>query len=131
MILTLTRLFERDSFTLGVLTSELFRPFYTLEPPWRNNLAEKSCVPKGIYSCNIFQSEKYGPTWKLKNVPHRKDIEFHWGGEIEDTLGCIIVSNRFILVNAMPLFTASKVGFQEFRSILQSHNVVLFDLEIK
>lgn len=132
MLITLTRIRQNSLFTLGVLTGELFRPLYTLEPPWKDNARNISCVPVGIYRCDNFSSPKFGPTWKLRDVPNRSDIEFHWGSYVQDTRGCPLLGCRFYEIeDFLVMLSGSQVGFSEFRKALQSNNIDEFDLEIR
>lgn len=75
----------------------------TLEPPWRDNAIDQSCVPPGDYELIPYLSEEHGATWKLHNpqlriygvglVPEgcRDDVEIHSGNVPSDTLGCILI----------------------------------------
>lgn len=131
-MVTLTRIRQTEILTLGVLTSEFFRPFYTLERPWQDNRPNVSCVPVGSYRCDSFSSPKFGPTFLLRDVPDRDFIEFHWGSYVHDTEGCILLGTRFIELDAdMAMLTGSKVGFREFIDALQSNQVTSFNLEIR
>lgn len=132
MLITLTRIRQNDLFTLGVLTSEIFRPLYTLEPPWKDNAPNASCIPVGVYRCDPFPSPKFGLTWKLRGVPDRSDIVLHWGSYVHDTRGCPLLGCRFYEIeDFLVMLSSSKVGFLEFRQALQGNQIDSFDLEIK
>lgn len=132
MLITLTRIRQNELFTLGVLTSEIFRPLYTLEPPWKDNAPNISCIPVGTYRCDTFISPTFKLTWKLESVPGRSDIEFHWGSYVHDTRGCPLLGCRFFqLEEDMVMLSSSKVGFEEFRTALRSNNTDRFDLEVR
>lgn len=96
MIVTLQRLTTSDQGTFGRLTYGLGSCF-TTELPWRDNLAQKSCIPTGTYSCAIVNSPKFGRVYGVLNVPHRANVLIHpanFGGNVDDGFttqlhGCI------------------------------------------
>lgn len=63
----------------------------TLEPPWRQNRKNMSCVPEGTYELNHYNSLKFQNCFELQNVPDRRSILIHIGNRVEDTEGCILV----------------------------------------
>jgi hypothetical protein len=65
----------------------------TLEPPWRGNRVNQSCIPTGIYSVSRFTSPSRGECLKVQAVPGRSDILIHVGNTISDTSGCILVGH--------------------------------------
>lgn len=98
----------------------------TLELPWRNNENEISCIPCGIYIAKRIISNKFGETFEVTNVPHRVDILFHWGSFVKDTLGCILIAEKFSWVNNQFMIQESKInpegGFNEFMKRLVGIN---------
>jgi hypothetical protein len=50
---------------------------HTLELPWRDNLAQKSCIPVGDYICQPHISPKMGRCYLVTNVPSRSFILIH------------------------------------------------------
>jgi hypothetical protein len=68
---------------------------YTLEPPWRNNEHNVSCIPVGEYDLvkgtHTNEGEPSYPCYTVANVPNRTDIDVHIGNYPADTLGCILV----------------------------------------
>lgn len=104
----------REDGTTGVLFDE-FVPFaLTLEPPWKNNKPNESCVPKGEYICNRFHSEKHPDTFCLSDTSGREAILFHIGNSFEDTQGCILIGRRFGIINNKIAILESKLAFDEF-----------------
>ena len=65
-----------DQGTFGVLTfgSQTCR---TLELPWRDNRTQRSCIPPGVYRCQIVQSPKFGRVYGVTNVPGRSAVLIH------------------------------------------------------
>jgi len=64
---------------------------FTLEPPWRNNERNVSCIPEGRYSALLVQSPRHGRCAQLLDVPGRSQILIHAGNRASDTEGCILV----------------------------------------
>ena len=40
---------------------------YGMEQPWNDNISFKSCIPKGVYNLENFNSSKYGKTYCFYN----------------------------------------------------------------
>jgi len=80
---------------------------YTLEPPWKGNQKNISCVPPGIYILKQYSSKKYPGKRKSKKIPYvfslhnynlgvgtlkedyRTNILIHILNVLNETLGCI------------------------------------------
>lgn len=102
MNLTLTRSASTEQGTLGVLVAGSLM-LRTIELPWRDNAADKSCVPAGEYEFVPYLSPKFGSTWRLHNpalnvygtglVPEggRSAIEIHAANFARELEGCIAV----------------------------------------
>jgi hypothetical protein len=96
--MVLTRLIDNGKQTIGMMTfmalygKELFT---ILEPPWLNNLVNKSCIPPGDYICSVRRSEKYGKHLIVEDVPGRSDILFHHGNFRKNSKGCPLVGEKF------------------------------------
>ena len=99
MNLTLTRKYG-DMAATGTLTDSAGSfAFHTVELPWRDNRADESCVPEGLYELIPYNSPKHGPTWCLENAvlgvtaagsnATRGYCEIHAANWAEQLLGCI------------------------------------------
>jgi hypothetical protein len=99
----LNRVDESNEQTLGYLTlyDGLEKVFecVTLELPWKANMRNVSCVPKGVYKVVPRKSPKYKNHFILEDVPNRKFILIHQGNYNTDTRGCILVGSRFGKIN--------------------------------
>jgi hypothetical protein len=110
---------ERDG-TLGVLLIDSQSPWLTLEPPWRNNAKwdgsydTVSCIPIGEYTCRQLQHRTFGTTWEVQDVPGRSGILFHVGNYRTDTMGCILLAERW----SGSALLESRVGLNRFRKCL-------------
>ena len=109
-IVEIVRLQEfEETGTLGIMkiNKEVF--CFTLEPPDRDNLSNISNIPEQQYYCERYNSNKFGETFKILDVPRRRDILFHTGNQDEDTEGCILLGehkyNTFgRLINSVEIF---------------------------
>lgn len=63
---------------------------FTLELPWKENQNNVSCIPKGTYKIELFNSIKFGKCFHVLNVPGRDAILIHKGNYNRDTHGCIL-----------------------------------------
>lgn len=98
---TLKRLESTDHGTIGVLSAGDFS-CYSMEPPWRDNLPNNSCIPTGKYHCLWHQSPRYGLVYLVGDVEDRSHILIHSGnvgGDREKglhthTLGCILLGSK-------------------------------------
>jgi hypothetical protein len=101
---TLQRQASSNNGTLG----ELFDPTsahvcYTCELPWLDNETDKSCIPTGMYTCAPHDSPDHPNTWELLNVPGRDAVLIHNGNAAEeDSKGCILVGDRFGVIDGFP-----------------------------
>lgn len=95
--------------TLGRLSYGEFQCF-TLELPWVDNEKGISCIPKGIYRVEKYNSPKHGKVLLLKDVPNRTFIEIHAGNFTRQIEGCILVGAgiRYIDGDTIPDVATSK-----------------------
>lgn len=87
---TLKRMEESEFGTFGMLyvTDEII--CYTLEPPWKDNEKNVSCIPPGTYLVTRHESPRFGDVFLIHDVPDRDDILVHPGNDLDDTLGCLL-----------------------------------------
>jgi len=92
-----------DHGTLGVLTARgLPGPVQIMEPPWRNNRRNRSCIPPGTYRVVPHVSPRFGRCLLVTGVEGRSHILFHagnLGGDVEmgfcsHTAGCLLPGTR-------------------------------------
>lgn len=93
MKVRLTRFLQNDKCSLGALVAEGFRA-YTMEPPWKNNKPNISCIPPGEYECYWHRSPKYGWVYLVSGVPDRSHILIHPGNIPQHTRGCILPGSQ-------------------------------------
>ncbi len=89
MIVRINRFLQNNKVTLGALVAQGFRA-YTLEPPWKDNKPNISCIPPGSYECYWHRSPKYGWVYLVSGVPGRSHILIHPGNIPQHTRGCLL-----------------------------------------
>lgn len=75
---------------------------YSMEPPWRDNAPNLSCIPPGSYRCVWHRSPKYGWVYLVTGIDGRSFVLVHpgnVGGDITKgyrthTNGCILLGSR-------------------------------------
>ena len=65
--------------TFGVLFDEEIPFCLTVEPEWKDNQEDISCIPTGYYLCKRVQSPKFGDTFEITGVPGRDHVLLHKG----------------------------------------------------
>ncbi|MBW2610443.1 MAG: hypothetical protein JRC68_08895 [Deltaproteobacteria bacterium] len=102
IIVTLKRIKSTDQGTIGLLSAGDFC-CYTMEPPWRDNRANRSCIPpEEEYHCVWHRSPRYGWVYLVGDVESRSNILIHpgnVGGDREKglhthTSGCILLGEK-------------------------------------
>src|SRR5438445_11389781 len=94
MKLTIKRDIKAASGTMGILYLDGSLAGYTLELPVRDG-KPGSAIPCGTYQVNLWNSPHFGRQMPLLvEVPGRSEIEIHWGNEVVDTRGCILVGKE-------------------------------------
>ena len=89
---------ESEQGTLGVLSGLGLAPTHIIEPPWRSNRRNRSCIPAGLYEVVPHLSPRYRSCLLVTQVPGRSHILFHagnLGGDTErgwhtHTSGCLL-----------------------------------------
>ena len=85
--------------TFGVILSGKRVLCHTLELPWRHNAQEISCIPVGDYPVVLSNSNRFGPVFRLKDVPGREGILIHVGNYLHETRGCILPGLNVYKIN--------------------------------
>ena len=101
ILLELRRLAYDPLATPGLLLLDGALFCYTLEPPWKDNEANVSCIPEGRYQLKFEASvsfalpEDKGGRLRLffQGVKDRSRCLFHWGNWVRNTKGCVITGS--------------------------------------
>jgi hypothetical protein len=88
-MITLRRYYMGDDCTLGLLYMPDEKPLYTLELPWRDNMANISCIPEGLYTVKYHISPSLGEVYWIKEVEGRNYIYLHAANQTSEIKGCI------------------------------------------
>ena len=89
--------------TLGIFSCPgVPGPLHIMEPPWRDNRRNRSCIPPGVYEVLPHVSPRFKRCLLVTNVPERSHILFHAGnvgGDVENgyhthTHGCLLPGLR-------------------------------------
>lgn len=94
---TITRAPSTDEGTFGTLALDDGPRLMSLELPWRDNATGASCIPTGVYRCELVNSPRFGKVFEVRDVPGRQNILIHAANFAGDTakgwhsqlLGCI------------------------------------------
>jgi len=93
----------------------------TLEPPWKGNQQDVSCILAGEYIGELVDSPKYGRVYEIKDVPGRTHVLNHWGNKLKNTLGCVLIAEKYGVLNGKPAVLTSRnspgEGFNEFMKL--------------
>jgi hypothetical protein len=90
MELRLVRFVDTGRETRGMLMVDDMPFCFTIEPTWRGNARNVSCIPLGEYPVEVVRSPKFGEVVGLREVPDRDAILIHPGNKVEQTEGCIL-----------------------------------------
>lgn len=133
----LNRLHQGDQGTLGIITiPDVNWSCYDMELPWRENARGLSCIKTGDYFCELYSSKKFGKVYIVTNVEGRSGILTHWGnwagdrlkGFITNSLGCILLGYRPVIMKNQLAVTNSRSTFDQFMRVMAGNN---FNLRIR
>ena len=104
---------------MGVLGGSGLPSTPVMEPPWRDNARNRSCIPAGLYEVVPHLSPRHRRCLLVTDVPGRSHILFHagnLGGDVErgwhtHTAGCLLPGLRRGLMS---------VGERRQRAVLAS-----------
>lgn len=127
-----------DHGTRGVLAAG-GRRWQVIEPPWRNNRPNRSCIPAGLYEVRPHQSPRFGACLLVAGVRGRSHILIHRGnvgGDVEagwhtHTLGCLLPGVRRGRIEVRGRVQRAVLGSgTAFRQIMGWADDNAFELEI-
>ena len=98
----LLRVSSGEHGTLGVLAADGADTIHVMEPPWRDNRRNRSCIPAGTYTVVPHISPRFGRCLLVTAVEGRSHILIHagnLGGDVElgyrtHTRGCLLPGAR-------------------------------------
>lgn len=117
MNIILQRLVDSGNETFGVILKDGKPMFTTLEPSWKNNQQNVSCIPPGRYKCKKMFSNRFKKElFEIQNVPDRTVVEIHVGNSAIDTHGCILLGMSYSL--SSNAIVNSTLAFNSFMSMM-------------
>lgn len=94
MELVLTRKYNEKGVS-GTITLNGKRICDSIEPPWRDNQRQLSCIPEGRYQLTQRLSLRFGWHFLVNNVPGRSFILIHaFNHALRESRGCIAPVKR-------------------------------------
>jgi len=102
---TITRNQSTKKQTLGDMSvtddnGEIIFSCKTLEPPWKYNRPNVSCIPTGTYNVTRKDSGKFKDYFHIMDVPNRTYILIHPGNYYTQIKGCVLVGGGFSDINS-------------------------------
>ena len=105
----------------GVLISpEVGHVCFILEPPWRNNRSNVSCIPTGDYKVTYLPrsaSGKYKDCYHVQDVEGRFAILVHKGNTRRDTMGCLLPGSRVGLLGGRLAVLGSAIAMRKLHGL--------------
>jgi len=111
--------------TMGILLFE-GEVFQTLEPPWKMNARNVSCIPSGSYRCEFMArsaSGKYRNVYHVQRVGGRSGILAHNGNVARHTLGCILLGTRRGWLNRQRAVLNSRSAMRKFVKLANKEDI--------
>lgn len=105
MIITFERTYLENSTISKIITPNNI--YYGCELPWKDNQQNISCIPEGIYTAKLFNSNVVNRTskgefkqgWVLQDVLGRSSIVIHIGNSTKDSQGCPLIGSEYHVFN--------------------------------
>ena len=117
--------------TRGVLVGNEGDPLcVTLENPWLDNTKNVSCIPTGVYLCQVVESPKYGKVYGITDVEGRGNILFHIGNYEHNTQGCILLGTKFGEKDGEPAIWESGIAMDIFNGYLNNEPFILNIIDV-
>lgn len=131
-----------DEGTFGSLTLGDGQQLYTTELPWRDNATQVSCIPPGVYRCEVINSPRFGRVYQVMAVPGRTAILIHKGnyggdkakGWSSDLLGCIAPAMKLGVLPRRSDNLSQRAGLDSGGALERLHawaSFLPFELEIR
>ena len=120
--------------TQGVLVKDEEIFCLTMEKAWRDNKSNVSCIPAGVYKCEMTPSsmDSDGDAYQVLDVPNRTSVKIHAGNEQGDSQGCILLGSATELgkVDGKAFQFQSKKAVRAFEKAMNKKPFVLEIVEV-
>lgn len=126
-----TAILFRNEFFENAIRGVLFfdgQLFSVLEPAWRDNQRNISCIPAGEYEVAYMErsaSGKYKDVYHILDVPNRGGILQHNGNVPAHTLGCQIMGLKRGVLGGQPAVLNSRSALNVLHEITGRQNYKL------
>lgn len=100
----------------------------TMEPPWLDNIPNKSCIPEGDYDCHWHKSPRYMWVYTLMGIKGRSHVLIHPGNIARHTKGCILPGKRMGVLHGQPAVLSSRIATRQLFNHLDREP---FTLEVR
>lgn len=129
-MITIVRYAYTDQGTFGKLTYNDFT-CYTVERPWANNEADKSCIPEGDYTIQKYNSPKFGDVFAVTggtvtlfpdNKHARSAILIHPANVKSDLEGCIGLGDALGYVKSQWAVLNSAYTLNKFKAVVADND---------
>ena len=113
---------------LGVIYGPNGKVCYTMEPPWRDNRSNVSCIPPREYGVKYLKKSatgKYRDCYWITNVPERLAILCHKGNLVTDTMGCILPGMKLGTLGGRSAVLNSRGGLRALHKITGRQEYIL------
>lgn len=107
--------------------------FYVLEPTWRENKTNVSCIPAGQYKVMYLprsNSGKYKPCFYVSAVPNRLGILIHSGNIHKHTKGCLLLGTRSGKLVGNNAVLNSRYAMRKLTELIRATKEKHFNLEV-
>lgn len=74
----------------------MIKTFFTVEPPWKQNRTDISCIYNGRFRLVKRWSEQYGNHFHIVDTYGRTVVLIHVGNYRKNTKGCILPGKGFV-----------------------------------
>lgn len=118
--------------TLDVYKDNLFVcSFATLEQEWNNNQSSNSCIPKGSYIVEHYNSEKHPNSFIVRGTSPRTYILIHAGNYYNHTAGCVLIGLSHSDINKDGYLDVihSSDAMNMLNEICKDEKIILLDIE--
>ena len=130
-VFLIRRFYKTHTYGYFYVEGEVFK---TIEPPWKNNQTNISCVPIGEYVVRYLPrsaSGKYKKVYHVLNVPNRSAILIHKGNTVKHTRGCILPGMKKGVLGNLPAVFSSATALRRIRDILGTEDFTLKIVEAR
>lgn len=118
--------------TMDVYKDNLFIcSFATLEQAWNNNETSNSCIPKGHYIVEHYNSNAHPNSFILKQTEPRTFILIHSGNYYKHTSGCILIGFIHSDINNDGYLDTiySKNAMDKLRKITEGESIIYLSIK--